>query len=157
MSQSQPCTTTVAIAHNGHGLVTLTVGVRIVAEFFGERKMPYLRRPFREYSFASALGTRSGSRKVTGEHVVAFATAYQTGVYFEAVLNEPDIRLKTAGDPHDFVRGAKMQSQTVLNLECSFAGVQRYYPNLRTIRARQLQYEFIIINKKSLFGQWRVC
>jgi len=74
MSHAQPCTTTVDIAHNGYGLVTLTVGVRVVAEFFGERKAPYLRRPFREYSFASALGTRSGSRKVTGEYVVDFAT-----------------------------------------------------------------------------------
>ena len=73
MSQSQPCTTTVTIAHSGHGLVTLTVGVRMVAEFFGERNAPYLRRPFREYSFASALGTRAGSRKVTGEYVVGFA------------------------------------------------------------------------------------
>jgi len=44
-----------------------------VAEFFGDRKAPYVRRPFREYSFESALGTRSGSRKVTGEHVVGFA------------------------------------------------------------------------------------
>lgn len=74
MSHAQPRTTTVAIAHNGCGLVTLTIGVRVVAEFFGERKAPYLRRPFREYSFASALGTRSGSRKVTGEYVVGFAT-----------------------------------------------------------------------------------
>jgi hypothetical protein len=72
----------VAIAHNGYGLVTLTVGVRacpeqgrrVVAEFFGDRKAPYLRHPFREYSFASALGTRAGSRKVTGEYVVDFAT-----------------------------------------------------------------------------------
>jgi len=90
MSHSQPYTTTVAIAHNGYGLVTLTVGIRacpeqgrracsergrrVVAEFFGDRKVPYIRRPFREYSFESALGTRSGSRKVTGEHVVGFAT-----------------------------------------------------------------------------------
>jgi len=74
MSHSQPCNTTVAIAHNGYGLVTLTVGIRAVAEFFGDRKAPYVRRPFREYSFASALATRAGSRKVTGEYIVGFAT-----------------------------------------------------------------------------------
>lgn len=75
MSQSQSCTTTVAIAHNGCGLVTLTVGVRAVAEFFGDRKAPYVRCPFREYSFDSALATRSGSRKVTSERVVDVAAS----------------------------------------------------------------------------------
>jgi hypothetical protein len=104
MSHSQPCTTTVAIAHNGYGLVTLTVGVRIVAEFFGDRKVPYVRRPFREYSFESALGTRSGSRKVTGEHVVGFAT--DLGVSHEEarrVVNEALVYLgwpEVTGEDH---------------------------------------------------------
>jgi len=71
MSHAQ---TTVAIAHNGYGLVTLTVGIRAVAEFFGDRKARYVRHPFREYSFASAMATRTGSRKVTGEYIVGFAT-----------------------------------------------------------------------------------
>ena len=120
MSHSQPCTTTVAIAHNGCGLVTLTVGVRacpercpepvegrgrrVVAEFFGDRKAPYIRRPFREYSFESALGTRAGSRKVTGEHVVGFATGL--GVSHEEarrVVNEALAYLgwtEVAGEGH---------------------------------------------------------
>ena len=120
MSHSQPCTTTVAIAHNGCGLVTLTVGVRacpercpepvegrgrrVVAEFFGDRKVPYVRRPFREYSFESALGTGSGSRKVTGEHVVGFAA--DLGVSHEEarrVVNEALAYLgwpEVAGEEH---------------------------------------------------------
>jgi len=72
MSNSQH-TTTVAIEHNGHGDVVLTVGTQAVARFCGERKYPRVRRPFWEYSAEAALWGRRGTRKVSGKYVVDFA------------------------------------------------------------------------------------
>jgi len=71
--------TTVSIDCSDCGMITLRVGRQgwsgIVAQFFGDRKSSFLRKPFREYSFNTALGTSRGSLKVTGERVVELAVA----------------------------------------------------------------------------------
>jgi hypothetical protein len=67
--------TAVVVEHCGYGNVTLTVGIRTVARFLGDRKRPRIRLPFLEYSAASLPSTRSGTRKVTGRYVVEFAAS----------------------------------------------------------------------------------
>jgi len=88
MSRSRS-TAAVAIEHDGHGDVRVTVGDRVVATFSGERKRGRVRKPFWEYSHDAAVWACKGIRKATGEYVVGFAAGL--GVPYEEarrVVNE---------------------------------------------------------------------
>lgn len=86
-----------AIEHDGHGNVRVTVGDRVVARFSGERKRGGVRKPFWEYSHDAAVWACKGIRKATGEYVVRFATAL--GVRYEEARRVVNQALACLGWP----------------------------------------------------------